>query len=330
MPVLTAPLEEARENLRVIRQTMERSTKYSTLSGLSGVLIGLAAIAGVLVSHALLARAGAAHPLAREDYLPLGPVWLLVLALAVGIEFACNKRRAAHIGKRVGSPLGAHILVAALPSFFAAALLTLFFYLHDLPSFVWAVWMLCYGLAICAVGLFSIRPVSLPRRGLRPGRGGDTAAAGPRPPAHDGPRLRRLSHPVRRPDGAEARMVNAMAVIQAGTTVQAGYAAVVESLEAIDETIHQKVRLGIMSALMARGETDFRFLKETLSVTDGNLSIHLSKLEEAGYVVSAKEFVRKKPHTTYAPTDAGRAAFHAYLGALERIVQSAGQGPREG
>ncbi len=103
-----------------------------------------------------------------------------------------------------------------------------------------------------------------------------------------------------------------------------GYAALVESLDALDEIIHQKVRLGIMSALMARGEADFRFLKETLGVTDGNLSIHLSKLEEAGYALSAKEFVRKKPHTVYTPTDAGRAAFHAYLGALERIVQAAG------
>ncbi len=118
--------------------------------------------------------------------------------------------------------------------------------------------------------------------------------------------------------------------MQSGAEMQAGYAAVVESLEAIDEVIHQKVRLGIMSALMARGETDFRFLKETLSVTDGNLSIHLSKLEDTGYVVSAKEFVRKKPHTTYAPTEAGRAAFHAYLSALERIVQSAGGGSRVG
>ena len=85
-------------------------------------------------------------------------------------------------------------------------------------------------------------------------------------------------------------------------TAQTGYAALVESLDSLDEVIHQKVRLGIMSALMARGDADFRFLKETLSVTDGNLSIHLSKLEEAGYVHSAKEFVRKKPHTTYAPT----------------------------
>lgn len=103
------------------------------------------------------------------------------------------------------------------------------------------------------------------------------------------------------------------------------YARLVESVDSLDETIHQKVRLGIMSALMARGEADFRFLKQTLGVTDGNLSIHLSKLEEAGYVTSAKEFVRKKPHTTYTPTDAGRIAFHNYLGALERIVQSAGR-----
>lgn len=105
--------------------------------------------------------------------------------------------------------------------------------------------------------------------------------------------------------------------------VQAAYAALVESVESLDETIHQKVRLGIISALMARGEADFRFLKDALGVTDGNLSIHLSKLEEAGYVVSRKEFVRKKPHTTYTPTPAGRAAFHTYLAALERIVQSA-------
>lgn len=98
-----------------------------------------------------------------------------------------------------------------------------------------------------------------------------------------------------------------------------------DSVESLDEVIHQKVRLGIMSALMARPEADFRFLKETLNVTDGNLSIHLTKLEEAGYIQSRKEFVRKKPHTTYTPTDIGREAFASYLAALERIVQAASQ-----
>ena len=102
------------------------------------------------------------------------------------------------------------------------------------------------------------------------------------------------------------------------------YVTLIESVDSIDEVIHQKVRLGIMSALMACGEADFRFLKEALNVTDGNLSIHLSKLEEAGYVLSTKEFIRKKPRTSYIPTDRGRNAFTSYLTALEKIVQSAG------
>ncbi len=98
------------------------------------------------------------------------------------------------------------------------------------------------------------------------------------------------------------------------------------SLDDIDETIHQKVRLGIMSALVARGESDFRFLKEALGLTDGNLSIHLAKLEEAGYVSMKKEFLHKKPHTTYQETEEGKIAFDRYLNALERIVQSGRRG----
>jgi hypothetical protein len=160
MPTLLAPLEEARENLRVIRQTMERSTKYSTLSGLSGVLIGLTAIVSVVVTSRVLDGKIDAHLPVQSAYPSLGLLWLVTLAVAVGIEFACNKRRARHIGKRVASPLGAHILVAALPSFVAAMALTAFFARHGLAPFVWGIWMLTYGLAICAVGLFSVRPVS--------------------------------------------------------------------------------------------------------------------------------------------------------------------------
>ena len=160
MPTLTAPLDEAREHLRVIRQTMERSTKYSTLSGLSGVLIGLTAIVGVLISRRMIGLHMTAHQPTREIQPLLGGLWLAVLAVAVSIEFLCNKRRAARIGKRVASPLGAHIIVAALPAFVAAAVLTAFFYLNHLFSSVWGIWMLCYGLAICAVGLFSVRPVT--------------------------------------------------------------------------------------------------------------------------------------------------------------------------
>jgi len=94
------------------------------------------------------------------------------------------------------------------------------------------------------------------------------------------------------------------------------------TIDSIDEVVHQKVRLGIMSALVA-GEADFRSLKANLGVTDGNLSIHLTKLEEAGYIEAHKEFVQKKPRTTYAVTETGRAAFDAYLDALEAIVDAA-------
>jgi DNA-binding HxlR family transcriptional regulator len=99
--------------------------------------------------------------------------------------------------------------------------------------------------------------------------------------------------------------------------------AALEALETLDEAIHQKVRLGIMSTLLALGEADFKLLKETLSLSDGNLSTHLGLLEERGYVEARKEFVRRKPRTTYTPTEVGRAAFQRYLLALERIIRAA-------
>ncbi|HZO88519.1 MAG TPA: transcriptional regulator [Chthonomonadaceae bacterium] len=99
--------------------------------------------------------------------------------------------------------------------------------------------------------------------------------------------------------------------------------AALEALGTLDETIHQKVRLGIMSTLLALGEADFKLLKETLALSDGNLSTHLTLLEERGYVEAHKEFVRRKPRTTYTPTEAGRAAFHRYLLALEQIIRAA-------
>ncbi len=100
----------------------------------------------------------------------------------------------------------------------------------------------------------------------------------------------------------------------------------VEALAAwgeIDDAIHQKARLGIISALLALGEAEFKLLRETLSLSDGNLSTHLALLEERGYVSVKKEFIRRKPRTTYAPTEAGRAAFQHYLATLERILRVA-------
>jgi DNA-binding transcriptional ArsR family regulator len=96
-----------------------------------------------------------------------------------------------------------------------------------------------------------------------------------------------------------------------------------DALDALDETIHQKVRLGIMSTLMALGEADFKLLKETLGLSDGNLSTHLSLLEDRGYVEVRKEFRGKRPHTSAVPSELGRRAFGEYLTALERIIKTA-------
>jgi DNA-binding HxlR family transcriptional regulator len=95
------------------------------------------------------------------------------------------------------------------------------------------------------------------------------------------------------------------------------------AVESLDEVIHQKVRLGILSMLLALGEADFKLLKESLGLSDGNLSTHLSLLEERGYVAIQKEFRGRKPHTSARPTPAGRAAFQRYLAALEQIIKNA-------
>lgn len=91
-------------------------------------------------------------------------------------------------------------------------------------------------------------------------------------------------------------------------------------ITAIDEVIHGRVRLGVMAYLSSAQTADFNTLKVRLDVTDGNLSVHLKKLEEAGYVVIDKSFVGRKPHTQVSLTAAGRDAFVAYLDAMSSLV----------
>ena len=91
----------------------------------------------------------------------------------------------------------------------------------------------------------------------------------------------------------------------------------------LDRVIHQRVRLGIVSALAAGGATSFTDLKSALGLTDGNLSVHARKLEEAGYVRVRKSFVDRVPHTEFELTDAGRSALAAYLDEMEAVIQAA-------
>lgn len=93
-------------------------------------------------------------------------------------------------------------------------------------------------------------------------------------------------------------------------------------VNALDDVIHGRVRLGAMSFLMGAGEAEFAVLRERLATTDGNLSVHLRKLEDAGYVEISKSFRDRKPLTRVAVTDAGRKAFVAYLDAFSRLIDS--------
>src|SRR5512137_2395841 len=95
-------------------------------------------------------------------------------------------------------------------------------------------------------------------------------------------------------------------------------------MPALNEIIHQPVRLQIMAALVALeagNEVDFIYLRDLLEVTDGNLGAHLRKLEEAGYIAVNKTFVERKPRTYVAATAEGRKVFQEHVAALEAILK---------
>jgi len=93
----------------------------------------------------------------------------------------------------------------------------------------------------------------------------------------------------------------------------------------LDRVIHEKGRLAIMSLLGASPQLAFTEIRETLGMTDGNLTTHLRTLHEAGYVAVTKVFQGGRSITTYALTPAGRTAFSAYINLLEQIVQQTKQ-----
>jgi len=92
-----------------------------------------------------------------------------------------------------------------------------------------------------------------------------------------------------------------------------------------DVLLLSQARLGIISVLMTRREASFSDLKVLLGLTQGNLGVHLRKLEEGGYVEVRKEFVDRKPRTTAAITEAGREAFRRHVQQLGKIVGDAGE-----
>ncbi len=93
-------------------------------------------------------------------------------------------------------------------------------------------------------------------------------------------------------------------------------------INALDQIIHERRRLGIVSALAANDRQTFAELKAVLKTTDGNLSVHARKLEEAGYIKVTKGFEDRKPRTEYRLTAKGRRALDTYLQQMESILSA--------
>ncbi|HZM15900.1 MAG TPA: transcriptional regulator [Candidatus Krumholzibacteria bacterium] len=89
----------------------------------------------------------------------------------------------------------------------------------------------------------------------------------------------------------------------------------------LDRVIHERIRLGIVSALAANESLSFGELKDLLQATDGNLSVHARKLEEAQYIACTKYFEGRVPRTRYRLTPAGRRAFESYLNHMEALIR---------
>jgi DNA-binding HxlR family transcriptional regulator len=94
----------------------------------------------------------------------------------------------------------------------------------------------------------------------------------------------------------------------------------------LDRVIHERVRLAIVSALAGAEALSFNELKDLLEITDGNLSVHARRLEEAGFVACEKSFVERMPRTEYRLTPAGRAALDDYLDHMESLIRRVREG----
>lgn len=92
-------------------------------------------------------------------------------------------------------------------------------------------------------------------------------------------------------------------------------------IQSLNKEFESRIRLGIMSVLIVNDWVDFKEMKDLLDITDGNLASHITALERREYVEVKKEFVGKKPKTSYRVTQIGRIAFNKHLNTLEKIIK---------
>ncbi len=96
------------------------------------------------------------------------------------------------------------------------------------------------------------------------------------------------------------------------------------NIEQLNKAFENRIRLGLMSILMVNDWVEFSELKDHLDITDGNLASHITALEKAEYLQVKKQFIGKKPNTSYAVTKTGKKAFNEHLDALEKLLRQRG------
>ncbi len=122
-------------------------------------------------------------------------------------------------------------------------------------------------------------------------------------------------------EGARARRKAPNLAPVKGSTVSINVQTAKTNPVTLDPIIHVRVRLGIVSALAVEESLTFNELKERLETSDGNLSVHARRLEEAGYVEIRKSFVGRIPRTDYRLTETGRQALQRYLDHMEALIE---------
>ncbi len=302
----------AAQHLETIRTLMERSALYRRALAPIATFVGLVGLAAAATGWALKIDAVAAFAI----------YWMLIgLAVTIG-ALVLVRRQASGQGENFWSPPTRRVAQAMAPALLiglVAGLVVINQFSHEhaaaISPLLILAWTFLYGLALHAAGFFMPRGIRLFGWGfLLAGlillalflsdKLGNVSFLAALP---DGSRIRRVTPGLRHlfifHRTAETCSVNP------------------QSFPNLDRIIHEQGRLGIMSLLAASPELSFTELRDSLGMTDGNVTTHIRTLQEAGYVSVAKSYQNNRPLTTCSLTAKGRQAFAAYINVLEQIVQ---------
>ncbi len=304
----------AADNLRYIRDTMERAASFTAVPGWGGVLIGCTALA---------AGALAFDTPFRHAFF----VWLVEAAVAFVIAIAAVRLKSRRLDLSLHSKAARRALLSFVPPAHCRSRADR----SPVPigsnhgsagSLAFAIWRggrhgrrflgaYCSGYG----NVLHVAGCGFPR------------VAGPMGKRFPYPRVWSAAYCLWRGDCEEARWLNQQwRGLLHSSRILPDQGTLENALPHLDRIIHERMRLGIVSALAVNETLTFNELKKLLQTSDGNLSVHARRLEEAEYVACTKSFEGRMPKTEYRLTASGRQAFERYLDHMEALIQAMREG----